>query len=556
MSNKENKLILEEYNSEFGYENSKLKLEISFNRISFILFIFFIISIIFSLKVIYLGSLQIKEDKTQISQSNFRSDILDRNGNVVAKSVLTTNIGIDPKLVINKENLLINLKIIFPDKNFKEIEKKLNSNKFFYIEKKISKKDYSKLLLIGDKSIREEQKISRVYPQKNLFSHIVGQIDSDNNGISGLEKSYNFELTKNNEPLNLTVDTYLQHLIKEQLVLFSNIFHYKGSAAILMDINNGEILSMVSLPDFDLNKREKIFDPNFINRATKGVYELGSVFKTFTLAAALNYGVVDMDTKFENLEKKIWCAGNPISEYDYDIPSSLTAEEILIRSGNIGSVRIAQKVGAEKFKIFLENLGIINKIDFDIEEVGTPENIVFGKCKLATSSFGHGISTTLLQLVKAYAIISNGGFLVEPTLIINKKIRDKKKIQIINKGISKKINLTLRKVVSTKEGTAGFANIPGYEVGGKTGTAQKVSNGKYSNKKINTFASIFPISEPKFILVVLLDEPLPNKDYVYNYKDGSGFKYKGNHRNTAGWTSVEVAGKIIEKIGPIIATKY
>ena len=136
MSNKENKLILEEYNSEFGYENSKLKLEISFNRISFILFIFCIISIIFSLKVIYLGSLQIKEDKTQISQSNFRSDILDRNGNVVAKSVLTTNIGIDPKLVINKENLLINLKIIFPDKNFKEIEKKLNSNKFFYIEKK------------------------------------------------------------------------------------------------------------------------------------------------------------------------------------------------------------------------------------------------------------------------------------------------------------------------------------------------------------------------------------------------------------------------------------
>ena len=302
--------------------------------------------------------------------------------------------------------------------------------------------------------------------------------------------------------------------------------------------------------------KERIQDAVYINRATKGVYELGSVFKTFTLAAGLNENVVDLDTNFVNLEKKITCGKNTIGEYDDKIPSNLTAEEILIRSGNIGTVRIAQKIGIEKYKVFLENLGLLNKIEFDIEEVGSPLTFQWGKCKLATSSYGHGITTTALQLSNAYAIISNGGYKIRPTLIKTKNIDKRKYEKILKVGVSENVNKVLRKVVSTKEGTAGFANVKGFEVAGKTGTAQKSLNGKYSNKKINTFVSIFPASNPKYVLLVLLDEPEVNKDYVYNFRDGTGFKYKGNWRNTAGWTTVEIAGKILEKIGPLLATKY
>ena len=190
-----------------------------------------------------------------------------------------------------------------------------------------------------------------------------------------------------------------------------------------MNINNGEILSMVSLPDFDLNKRENILDKKFINRSTKGIYELGSVFKTFTLAAGLQENVIEVDTLFENLPKKVKCAGRSISEYDLDIPSNLTAEQILIRSGNIGSIKIAQMVGIEKFKRFLEDLDLLNKTQFDIEETGTPIPFKWGKCKLATSAYGHGITTTPLQLAKAYAIIANGGYKINPTLLKKRKIK-------------------------------------------------------------------------------------------------------------------------------------
>jgi len=282
---------------------------------------------------------------------------------------------------------------------------------------------------------------------------------------------------------------------------------------------------------------------------------LGSVFKTFTLAAGFNEGMIEPKTEFKNLEKKLVCAGNSIEEYDNKMPSDLTAEQILIRSSNIGSVKIAQKLGIEKFVLFLKKIGILEKIEFDIEEVGQLPSLQWGKCKLATASFGHGISTTLLQLAKGYSIVTNGGYYIDPTLINkeNKKISQRRRI--LKKEVSEKINPILRKVVSTKEGTAGFANVFGYEVGGKTGTADKSKFGGYSKDKINTFVSIFPTSKPKYVLLVLLDEPKPSKEYVYHYRDGRK-PYKGNWRNTAGWTSVEITGKIIEKIGPILATKY
>ena len=555
MSDKNN-VTLEEYENEFSYKKSKTNLNIEFNRIAFIFFVFLIISLIYSIQLIHLGSLKIKnETKPLIVKKNYRADIVDRNGIYLVKTVSSIDIGINPAEVIDKKKLLINLQLIFPNKNFIEISNKLKKNKYFYLEKKISADNYEKIMSLGDKSIKSEEKLTRVYPQKNLFSHIIGQIDDDNKGISGLEKSFNEKLKEIKEPLQLTVDTDIQYLIREELIRFQSIFRSKGSTVILMNINNGEILSMVSYPDFDLNKRETVSDVNFINRATKGVYELGSVFKTFTIAAGLEEGLIEVHTEFLNLEKKLKCGKNIISEYDNKIPSDLTVEQILIRSGNIGSVRIGQKLRIDRLKFFLDKIGVLNKIDFDIEEVGEPIPFRWGKCKLATVSFGHGITTTPLQLAKGYAIVGNGGFEIKPSLI-KKNSENHKKKRVIKEGVSSQINKILRKIVTTKNGTADFANIEGYEVGGKTGTAEKAVVGGYTRKaKVNTFASIFPVSNPKYVMVVLLDEPKTSENYIYNYKNKSG-SYKGTPFNTAGWTSVEVAGKIIEKIGPILATKY
>ena len=561
MNKSYSKIDANSYVNDFSIKRTKSNINIEFNRVAFIFFIFFIIYLIYSIHLIHLGSRVKAVDpfkSPNIVGSLNRADIVDINGKYLAKTVSTTNVGIKPSEVINKQKLLLNLKYIFPDKNFSQIEDKLKKNKFFYIEKNISDEKYEQLMKLGDKSIKPEKKILRLYPQKNLFSHLVGQIDSDNIGISGIEKSQNTLLRETKIPLQLTLDSDIQFLVRKELMRFNNIFQSKGSAAILMNIHNGNILSLVSLPDFDPNKRENIKDKNYINKITKGVYELGSVFKTFTLAAALDENLIEVDTKFIDLEKSINCGNNTIREYDKKIPKDLTAEEILIRSGNIGSVRIGQKIGVEKFKDFLTKINVINKIEFDIDEIGIPISFKWGKCKLATTSFGHGITTTPLQLAKGYAIVTNGGFDVNPTIIKEKSEKlIKYKKRIIRENVSKKINPILRKIVTTKEGTANLADVKGYEIGGKTGTAEKIVSGKYSNqKKINTFASVFPISHPKFVLVVILDEPEINSEYIYNYRDGSNFKLKGSPRNTSGWTSVEATGHIIEKIGPILATKY
>ncbi len=558
MNNNDSRIIIENQENNFSYQKSKSNLDITFNRISFIFFIFFVVFLIYSIHLIHLGSREVKVIKTKniqhISNKLYRADILDRNQKYLVKTINSIDIGISPSKIIDEKKLLFNLKYIFPDKNYYDVKKRIKKGKFFYFEKKISEENYEKIMQLGDKSIQPEEKLIRIYPEKNLFSHVIGQINDDNIGISGLEKSLDEKLKISKNPIQLTVDQDIQYLIRKQLLRFNKIFKTKGSAAILMNVNNGEIISLVSLPDFDPNERIDISDASLINRATKGVYELGSVFKTFTLAAALNEQLVEPMTEFVDLPKSLRCAGFNIKEYDEKIPSTLSAEQILIRSGNIGSVRIGQLVGIEKFRSFLFKIGILGKIDFDIEEVGKPLEFNWGKCKLATASYGHGVTTTLIQLVKAYSILVNGGYNIKPTLVKKEKYLQKEKI--LNHNISKKILSILRKIVTTKEGTASLANVDGYEIGGKTGTAQKSTLGGYSKNKINTFVSVFPTSKPKFVLGVMLDEPKGNENYVYSYRDGSNIKYKGTPYNTAGWTTVEVTGQIVEKIGPILATKY
>ncbi len=545
-----NKIIIDSSNLDLdSFNNNKFK--INLNRIAFIFIIVFIIIVIYSTRIIYLSSKTI-EKKNFISNQINRADITDRNENYISKSVFTTNVGIDPKLIKDKKKLLIKLQYTFPKKDISKIKEKISKKNFFYIEKKVTPERLQKIKLLGEKSIRIEPKITRIYPDENLFSHIIGQIDDDNNGISGIEKSFDKELKNGKKNLILTVDRELQFIIRDELLNAQKIFKNIGGTGILMDINNGEILSLVSIPDFNLNLRKDVSDKNFINRATKGVYELGSVFKSFTIAAGLNYDLISPTDMFLNLEKKMRCGGRTISEYDEDLSEDLSVEDILIYSSNIGSVKIGQIIGKEKMREFLTLIGLLDKMKFDIEEVGKPLTFKWGDCKLKTASYGHGITTTPIQLAKGYAILSNGGYQVNPTLI-KKKFDKSKRVKILKQDVSSKINPILRKVVTS--GTASLSDVEGYEVGGKTGTAQIVDNGIYTSKKINTFASVFPISDPKYVLVILLEDTKLSKDYVYKYRNKPG-SFTGTPFNTSGWTSVEIAGKIIDKIGPILATKY
>ena len=551
------KIIIEDSKNNFDYKKNDTNLNIKFNRIAFIFFFFFIIYLIYTIHLIHLGSRksnsEIKSILPPFVNKLYRADIIDIDGNYLAKTVKSIDIGIKTSEVIDKKKLLLSLNIIFPNKDFNKIKKQLDTKKFFWLEKKVSEENYEKLMKLGDKSIKPEEKVLRIYPQKNLFSHIIGQIDDDNSGISGLEKSFDEVLRNSKKQLKLTVNRDIQFLIRKELLKYQEIFRSKGAASLLMNIDSGNIISLVSLPDFDPNKRQNITDVNFINRVTKGVYELGSVFKPFTFASGLNEKMIEPETQFLNLPKSIQCDKFKIGEYNDDIPSDLTAEQILIRSGNVGSVKIAQKVGPENLKLFLEKIGILDKIEFDIEEVGRPQTIDWYQgCKLETVSYGQGITTTILQLAKGYAIISNGGYDINPTLLSKSFKRGER---IIDKEVSDKVVKVLRKIVNTENGTAKLANVNNYQIAGKTGTANQPAKGGYSRAKINTFASIFPSSSPKYVFIVMLDTPKTSSSYIYNYRHKEGTQ-TGTPYNTAGWTSVEVAGKIIDKIGPILATKY
>ena len=548
--NQNDKIIINKLNLNLA-DFSQKKFKISLNRVAFIFLIILFLIILYSTRIVYLSSKTLQHNPFKPNVIS-RADITDRDGNYISKSVFTSNIGIDPKLVKDKKKLLLKLKYTFPDKDFTEIEKKIYEQKFFYIEKKLIPEKYQQVKLLGEKSIRTEQKITRIYPDKNLFSHVVGQIDDNNNGISGLEKSYDEILTDGRNKLTLTLDKEIQFIIRNELLNSQKIFKNIGGAGILMNINNGEILSLVSVPDFDLNSREDIFDVKYINRATKGVYELGSVFKTFTIAAGLNYNLISPNDMFLNIEKKLRCGERIISEYDETLPKDLSVEDIMVYSSNIGSVKIGQIIGQDKLKKFLEKIGVLNHLNFDLEETGKPLPFKWRECKLKTVSYGHGITTTPIQLAKGYAILANGGYDIKPTLI-KEEFYNLQRNRILNKNVSSQINKILRKVVT--HGTASLSDVEGFDVGGKTGTAQIVENGVYTKKKINTFVSVFPSSDPKFVLVILLEDTKLSKDYVYKYRNKTG-SFRGTPFNTAGWTSVEITGKIIDKIGPILATKY
>jgi cell division protein FtsI (penicillin-binding protein 3) len=535
---------------ETNKKNKILKKSNNFqDRIYLLFFFFFSLILIFSIKITHI-SLNKKNnfnfEKQKLEFSLLRRDIIDRNGVIISRNINTFHVAIDPKLVKDKKNFLIKLRLNFPNLPIDEIKKKLNSNKYFRIKKRVDQIDKDKFWALGEKAIKFEPFQARMYTHGNLFSHIIGQVDYDNYGISGIEKYFDKELKNKyllNQPFKLTLDSNIQYIISNELKNAIKTFDATGGGALLMDVNNGDIISLVSLPSFDINQRLTIKDKKFINKITKGVYELGSIFKTFTVALALEHKLVNTNTVIEDIPKKIKCSIHKITDMK-EHPEDLSVEEILIRSSNVGSVILAKKIGEERFKEFIKKTKLTKNPNIELEEVGRPHQFKWNRCKLETISFGHGITTTPLQATALYASLTNGGKLINPSLVKNRKIQELN--SIISKDTSNQLRKILRKVVSSKIGTASLADKDGYYVGGKTGTAESYGDKK---NRINTFISVFPSNKPNYTLFVMLENPKINRDLIYNYR---GIKTKAPY-NTSGWNSVYVAGKIIEKIGPILA---
>ena len=521
------------------------------DRIYLLFFLFFSLIAVFSIKITVVSLKNPEILSRNTSSANFtslRRDIIDRNGILISRNVKSYHAAVNPTQIKDIPNFLLKIKLNFPDLSIKKIKNKIKNGKYFYLKKRLDQNDKKKLWSLGEKGIIFEPFQTRIYTHANLYSHILGQIDYDNYGISGVEKYFDKELKDkklSHEPLQLTLDTNIQHIINDELNKAVKTFRSPGGGALLMDVNNGEVLSLVSLPNFNINKRESITDKNYINKITKGVYELGSIFKTFTIALALEKKIVAPETIIKNIPRKIKCSIHEISDIK-KFPKNLSVEDILIRSSNIGTLMLAQKVGKQNYKEFIQKTNLLSTSNFQLEELGSPLSFRWDKCKLETISYGHGIAVTPLQATATYAALTNGGKIIDPTLI--KQPNNKYKKKLISPDTSEKLNKILRKVVTDKEGTASLADIYGFDVGGKTGTSQKYGN---KNENLNTFISIFPAKKPKYALLVMLENPQVALDLVYNYR---GMKIKGT-RNEAGWNSVYIAGKIIEKIGPILAIK-
>ncbi|MDE4173926.1 penicillin-binding protein 2 [Phaeobacter sp. PT47_59] len=488
-----------------------------------------------------------------------RADIVDRKGRILATNFETHSLYAQPPQMIDPEGAATRLAEIFPDLDREQlIEDFTGKRKFLWIKKKISPEQKQAVHDIGDPGLLFGPREMRLYPNGSVAAHVLGGAGFGKEGVSaaevigvaGVEKHYDAYLRdpgNGHRPLQLSLDLTVQAAAERVLDGGMQLMNAKGATSILMDVHTGEVISVVSLPDFDPNERPRPpttgFDPSvspLFNRAVQGVYELGSTFKIFTAAQAMDLGLVTPDTVIDTRGPLRW---GKFSIKDFrNYGNEMTVSEIIEKSSNIGTARLAQQIGVARQKDFLARLGMLEPTPFEIVEARggqplTPKN--WSELSAMTISYGHGISTTPMHLAAGYAAIANGGFQVNPTVL--KQQGPQHGERVLSDEAARAARTMLRRVVT--EGTASFARVPGYQVGGKTGTADKPKprGGYYEDKVIATFASIFPSDDPKYVLVVTLDEPS-----VIAYDE---------ERRTAGWTAVPVAAEMVKRIAPLLGLR-
>lgn len=488
-----------------------------------------------------------------------RADILDRNGSVLATNLITNALYANPNLMINKENSIQKLVKIFPDLDIANLKKLFASGrKFIWIKRKISPEQMQAVHELGEPGLRFGPREMRLYPNGRLAAHILGGVGYGKEGVSSAELvgSAGVELKFDDflkdklgkgEPLILSLDLGVQSATAHVLNGGMQLMNAKGATAILMDIHSGEIISMVSLPDFDPNDRSGKFskkngsDSPLFNKGVQGLYELGSVFKVFTAALALEEKIVNLDTLVDTSSPIVW-GKHRISNY-HRLPEQLSFTDVIVESSNTGTSRLAQELGGKRQKEFLAQLGFFESSGVELVEgknITSQYPANWSEISTMTISYGHGLSSSPLHVATAFASVLNGGLRIRPTLIKDSN-KGASKIRIVEQGVSKDLINILYQVVD--RGTASAANVYGYSVAGKTGTANKVKStgGYYKKKNITTFASVFPAEKPKYVLLVTLDEPIVM----------TGQK----SRRTAGWTAAPIASEIIYRVAPLLGIR-
>ncbi|MGE3149614.1 MAG: peptidoglycan D,D-transpeptidase FtsI family protein [Pseudorhodoplanes sp.] len=478
-----------------------------------------------------------------------RPDILDRNGQILATDVRMPSLFAEPRRLIDVDEAMELLTGTLPDLDGPELRERLSSKKgFVWLKREITPKQQQQVHKLGLPGVGFLAENKRVYPNSAEVSHLIGHVNIDNQGIAGIEKwldvngladlhTAGFAVDRQQEPVQLAVDLRVQHALRDELINAANKFKVKAAAGLVYDVRTGEIVSMVSLPDYDPNDPKQALDPTRINRLTTGVFEMGSTFKAPTLAMALDSGKIGLNTSFD--------ARGSLRYGKFNIGDShgqnrfLTLTEVFTYSSNIGAARIALAMGVDQHKAFLKKLGQLDRLRTELPESAEP--IVpkrWGELNTVTIAFGHGLSVAPLQAVAGIGALVNGGYLIPPTFLKRSEEEARKLAkQVIRPETSDKMRYLMR--LNAEKGTATKADVKGYYVGGKTGTSEKVINGRYAKHRLlTTFTAILPADKPRYEILIMLDEPqgLPE---THGYA-------------TSGWNAAPTAGAVIARIAPLL----
>jgi cell division protein FtsI (penicillin-binding protein 3) len=479
-----------------------------------------------------------------------RPDLFDRNGKMLATDLRRASLYAEPHRLLDSDEAAEHIHAVIPDLKLKDLEKKLDSDKqgFIWVKRQITQSQQDALNKKFTPGLGFMYENRRIYPNGVLASHILGHVDIDNRGVAGIEKTLDKRsmVTQKSlislgdtkpEPVTLSIDLTAQHIMREELVKAMAYYKAKAAAGVVMDVRTGEIISMVSLPDFDSNAPGTSMDETRLNRMTTGVFEMGSTFKAITTAMALDSGKVSLNSTFDTRHPLVY-GGRPINDY-HGQKRVLTVPEVFIYSSNIGTAKMALAVGVTKHKEFLKKLGQLDRLQTEVVENAMPlypKN--WQEVHTVTAAFGHGIAVAPLQATAAVAALVNGGYYIAPTFI--KRSEEEANMigrRVIKDETSKQMRYLMR--LNAERGSGKQAEVDGYYVGGKTGTSEKVVAGRYSKTKLLTsFMGIFPADNPRYVILTMLDEP-------QGLKETKGYA-------TSGWNAAPVTAKLISRLAPAL----
>ena len=467
-----------------------------------------------------------------------RADITDRNGVLLATSLRTASLFADPRAIANPEQVAGRLAAVLPDLDTREVAARLSRDRaFVWIKRHLTPRQQDAVNRLGIPGLNFLKEMQRVYPQGTLAAHVLGYAGIDNRGLAGVEKHFDEALrTRPGEPLRLSVDVAVQHALRQELAVGMERFSALGAAGLVLDVETGELLALSSLPDFDPNRIRDSTDAQRFNRASLGVYEMGSTFKTFTAAAALDAGIVRLDDGYD--------ATDPIRVARFVIRDShaqarwLSVSEIFMYSSNIGAAKMAIDIGADRQRAFLDRLGLLRPAEIEIPESGAPMvPSPWREITTMTVAYGHGIAVSPVQMAAGVAALVNGGIKRPTTVLRQERSGEIAGERVIAPETSEKMRRLLRLVV--ERGTGRQAAVAGYLVGGKTGTAEKAGAGRYRrNALVSSFVGVFPMNAPRYLVMVLLDEP-KGTDETFGFATG-------------GWTAAPIVAAIVARIAPTL----